>query len=57
LKGVKFSGKEVEVPIPREVLMEIKDVAEATRKRIIPEVSKIQTLRANSGRIITPVIL
>ena len=40
-KGVKFSREEVEVPIPRKVLFEIKGVAEATRKRIIPEIRKI----------------
>ena len=41
MKEVKFSREEVEVPISREALTEIKDVAETTRKRIIPEIVKI----------------
>ncbi len=41
MKGVKFSREEIEVPISQEVLTEIKDIAEATRKRTIPEISKI----------------
>jgi KaiC/GvpD/RAD55 family RecA-like ATPase len=41
MKGVKFSREEIEVPISQEVLSEIKDVAEVTRKRIIPEIMKI----------------
>jgi len=41
MKEVKFSRKEMQVPISREILMEIKETAEATRKRIIPELMKI----------------
>lgn len=41
MKGVKFSKEEIAVPISKEVLLEIKDIAEATRKRIIPELMKI----------------
>lgn len=41
MKGVSFSREEVNVPISREAFMEIKDIAEATRKRIIPEMMKI----------------
>jgi len=41
MKGVKFSREEVQVPISREMLMEIKETAEATRKRIIPEMRRI----------------
>ena len=41
MKGIKFSREEIEVPISQEVLSEIKDVAETTRKRIIPEIMKI----------------
>jgi len=41
MKGVGFSREEVNVPISREAFMEIKGIAEATRKRIIPEMMKI----------------
>lgn len=41
MKEVKFSREEMQVPISREILMEIKETAEATRKRIIPEIMKI----------------
>lgn len=41
MKGVGFSGEEINVPISQEVLMEIKEIADATRKRIIPELSEI----------------
>ncbi|MBN3034891.1 MAG: hypothetical protein JW861_04840 [Bacteroidales bacterium] len=38
---VGFSKEEIDVPISPEALMEIKKVAEMTRKRIIPEMMKI----------------
>ena len=41
MKGVKFSNREAEVPISKEVLSEVKEIAESTRRRIIPEVAKI----------------
>jgi len=41
MKGVKFSIEEIEVPIPQEMLITIKCVAEAMRKRVIPEITKI----------------
>lgn len=41
MKGVRFSKEEAEVPIPRRVLLDIRNVVEATRKRIIPEIMKI----------------
>ncbi len=41
IKEVKFSKGEVNVPISKEALTEIKGLAEATRKRIIPEIMKI----------------
>ena len=41
IKRVKFSREEIEVPISQEVLSEIKNVAEATRKRIIPRIMKV----------------
>lgn len=41
MKGVSFSREEVNVPISREAFMEIKNIAEATRKRVIPEMRKI----------------
>jgi len=41
MKGVKFSREEIQVPISKEMLGEIKGTAEATRKRIIPEIMNI----------------
>lgn len=41
MKRVSFSREEVNVPISRETLMEIKDIAEATRERTIPKLKKI----------------
>lgn len=41
MKEVGFSKEEVNVPISQEAFMEIKDIAEVTRKRIIPEMMKI----------------
>ena len=41
MAGVKFSDKEVNVPISKEILKEIKDVAEVSRKRILPKLKKI----------------
>jgi archaellum biogenesis ATPase FlaH len=41
MRGVSFSDEEVRVPISREMFDDIKDVAEATRKRIIPAITKI----------------
>ena len=41
MKGVRFLSKEMKVPISKEVLSEVKEVAESTRRRIIPEVTKI----------------
>lgn len=41
MKEVEFSKEEINVPISREAFMEIKDLAEVTRKRIIPEIMKI----------------
>jgi len=41
MKGVNFSKEEINIPISQEVFMEIKNIAEATRKRIIPEIMKV----------------
>jgi hypothetical protein len=41
IKEVEFSKEEVNVPISKEALTEIKELAEETRKRIIPEIMKI----------------
>ncbi len=41
MRGVGFSEEEVWVPIAREMFDDIKEVAEGTRKRIIPEITKI----------------
>lgn len=41
MEGVIFSDEEIKVPITREAFMDIKNIAEATRKRIIPEMMKI----------------
>jgi len=45
MKGVKYLRDEVRVPIPEKVLEEIKDVAETTRAKTIPELRKIQAPR------------
>jgi len=41
MKDVKFSKEEKEVPISGEMLQEINEIAEATRKMRIPEIRKI----------------
>lgn len=41
VKGVEFSKKEKEVPILEEMLEEINEIAESTRKTRIPEIRKI----------------
>lgn len=41
MKGVEFSNKEREVPIPEEMLKEINIIAEATRKTRISRIMKI----------------
>lgn len=39
--NVRFSGEEIQVPIPPEDLKDIKEVADHSRSRVIPAVSKI----------------
>jgi KaiC/GvpD/RAD55 family RecA-like ATPase len=39
--NVKFLGEEIQVPIPPEDLKEVKEVADHSRSRVIPAVSKI----------------
>lgn len=41
MKGVKFSREEIQVPISKEMLGDIRETAEATRKRIIPDLMNI----------------
>ncbi|MBN2571685.1 MAG: hypothetical protein JXA68_06120 [Ignavibacteriales bacterium] len=41
MKDALFSGEEIEVPISEEMLMEIKKIAESTRKRKIKEIKNI----------------
>jgi KaiC/GvpD/RAD55 family RecA-like ATPase len=41
MKGVRFSEKEREVPISEEMLREMREIAEITRKTRIPEIKKI----------------
>ena len=41
MKEGNFSKDEIKVPIDKDVLLKIKEVAESTRKRIIPELMKI----------------
>jgi len=41
MKDVKFSGEETEVPISREMLEEIKKIAEESRKLRIPKIRNI----------------
>lgn len=40
-KGVPFVDEEIEVPIPSGVLLEVKEVADHSRKRVIPQVSRL----------------
>ncbi len=41
MKQIHFVEEEVNVPITKETLLEIKGIAEATRKKTIPEIMKI----------------
>jgi len=41
MKGVPFSKEEIEVPFPEETLQEVKEVADHSRKRVIPQIMKI----------------
>jgi KaiC/GvpD/RAD55 family RecA-like ATPase len=41
IKDVKFSGKETEVPIPEEMLKEINEIAQVTRKTRLTEIRNI----------------
>jgi KaiC/GvpD/RAD55 family RecA-like ATPase len=41
INNVNVTPKEIQVPVKREILEEIKEVAESTRKREIPKISKI----------------
>jgi len=41
MKDVEFSKEEKEVPISAELLKEINEIAESTRKTRIPEIMKI----------------
>ncbi|MCD6468557.1 MAG: hypothetical protein J7L32_04515 [Thermoplasmata archaeon] len=41
MKDARFSDEEIMVPIPKEILEDIRETAEHTRSRIIPAVSKI----------------
>ena len=40
-KDVPFVSEEIEVPIPPGVLLEVKEVADHSRKRVIPQVSQL----------------
>ena len=42
MKQVDFSNKEIQVPISKEMLEEIREIAESTRKKRIPEIRKIK---------------
>ncbi|MBS3777034.1 MAG: hypothetical protein KGY70_17685, partial [Bacteroidales bacterium] len=41
VKGVEFSSQEAQVPIGKEMLDELSNVADSTRKTRIPEIRKI----------------
>ena len=41
MKEVKFLKEEVRVPLSKQVLQDIKEIAEATRKRMIPTIRRI----------------
>lgn len=41
LKDVPFVGEEIQVPIPPDALTNVKEIADHSRKRVIPQISKI----------------
>jgi KaiC/GvpD/RAD55 family RecA-like ATPase len=41
MKGGSFIGEEVQVPFPPELLVDIKEIADHSRKRVIPQVSEL----------------
>ncbi len=41
MKGVPFSKDEIQVPIPAESLAHMRQIAEHSRRRVIPEISRI----------------
>jgi len=41
MKGVLFSNEEIQVPIPPKSLANVKEIAEHSRKRVIPKISKL----------------
>lgn len=41
MKSVTFVNEEIEVPFPTELLHEVKEIADHSRKRVIPQISKI----------------
>ena len=41
MKEVPFSKEQIEVPFPVELLQEVKEVADHSRKRVIPQIMKI----------------
>jgi hypothetical protein len=41
MKGVPFLGEEIHVPIPPGSLAHIKEIAEHSRKRVIPQISRV----------------
>lgn len=41
MKSVSFVKEEIEVPFPTELLHEVKEIADHSRKRVIPQISKI----------------
>jgi len=41
MKGVRFSNEEIEVPIPPKSLVHVKEIAEHSRRRVIPQISEI----------------
>jgi len=41
MKDIRFSGEEIQVPIDPKSLANVKDIAEHSRKRVIPQISEI----------------
>jgi len=41
MTGVPFSKQEITVPFPQEILMEVKEIADHSRKKVIPEILKL----------------
>jgi len=41
MRSPSFSAEEIRVPIPQHSLTHVREIAEHSRKRVIPQISKI----------------